>query len=68
MVVDFEDLDYISSAGLRVILKTTKTLKRTEGKIILCSMQDYVREVFEISGFDAFLPITGRMDDALEKF
>ena len=68
MVVDFEDLDYISSAGLRVILKTTKTLKRSEGKIILCSMQDYVREVFEIAGFDTFLPIAVRMDDALEKF
>ena len=68
MVVDFEDLDYISSAGLRVILKTTKTLKRSEGKIILCSLQDYVREVFEIAGFDAFLPITGKIDDALEKF
>ena len=68
MVVDFEDLDYISSAGLRVILKTTKALKRSDGKIILCSMQDYVREVFEIAGFDSFLPIAGKLDDALTKF
>jgi anti-sigma B factor antagonist len=68
MVMDFENLDYISSAGLRVILKTTKDLKRLDGKIILCSMQDYVREVFEISGFDALLPIVPTMDDALNTF
>jgi anti-sigma B factor antagonist len=68
MVMDFESLDYISSAGLRVILKTTKDLKRLDGKIILCSMQDYVREVFEISGFDALLPIVPTMDDALNTF
>ncbi|MBW1835521.1 MAG: STAS domain-containing protein [Deltaproteobacteria bacterium] len=68
MVVDFQDLDYISSAGLRVILKTTKDLKRVDGKIILYSMQDYVREVFEISGFDTFLPIVPTLDEALKKF
>ena len=68
MVVDFADLDYISSAGLRVILKATKALKRSEGSMILCSMQDYVKEVFEIAGFDAFLPIVSEVDDALNKF
>ncbi len=67
MVIDFEDLDYISSAGLRVILKTTKDLKRAEGRFILCAMKDYVREVFEISGFDTFLPIVNNTDEALKK-
>jgi len=68
MIIDFEDLEYLSSAGLRVILKTTKDLKRLEGKLVLCSMADYVREVFEISGFDSFLPITASRDEALKKF
>ena len=68
MIVDFKDLDYISSAGLRVILKATKALNREEGKIMLCSMQDYVKEVFEIAGFDSFLPIVGSMDEALTSF
>lgn len=66
LIVDFKEIDYISSAGLRVILKATKALKRDEGKIMLCSMQDYVKEVFEIAGFDTFLPIVATMDDALE--
>jgi anti-sigma B factor antagonist len=68
MVVDFKDLDYISSAGLRVILKATKAIKREDGRIMLCSMQDYVKEVFEIAGFDSFLPIVATMDDALKSF
>jgi anti-sigma B factor antagonist len=68
MIIDFRDLEYISSAGLRVILKATKALKREEGKMMLCDMQDYVKEVFEIAGFDSFLPIVGTMDDALQAF
>lgn len=64
VIIDFKDLDYISSAGLRVILKATKALKRENGKILLCAMQDYVKEVFEIAGFDAFLPIVPTLDDA----
>ena len=68
MILDFEDLDYISSAGLRVIMKTAKNLKQSEGMIVLCSMQDYVKEVFEIAGFDAYLPIVSTMDDALNQF
>lgn len=67
LVLDFENLEYISSAGLRVILKTTKDLKRKQGKLLLCSMQDYVREVFEIAGFDTFLPIAANLDDALKQ-
>ena len=67
MIVNFEELDYISSAGLRVVLKATKNLKRSDGSFVLCSMKDYVKEVFEISGFDTFLPIVSSMDEALSQ-
>ena len=65
IAVDFKELDYISSAGLRVILKATKAVSREDGKIMLCAMQDYVKEVFEIAGFDSFLPIVATVDEAL---
>jgi anti-sigma B factor antagonist len=68
IIMDFGALDYISSAGLRVILKATKDMKRLDGQIVLCALQDYVREVFEISGFDTLLPIVPTMDDAFKKF
>ena len=66
MILDFQELDYISSAGLRVILKATKNLKSAEGKLVLSEMQDYVKEVFEISGFDSFLPIEATLDEAVK--
>lgn len=68
IILDFKDLEYISSAGLRVVVKTTKNLKQSEGALVLCSMQDYVREVFEIAGFDSFLTIVPTLDNAMEKF
>jgi anti-sigma B factor antagonist len=68
MIIDFEALDYISSAGLRVVNKMLRQLKPNEGKLILCSMQDYVKEVFEIAGFDSFIPIVPNMDEALLNF
>lgn len=66
MVIDFKDIDYISSAGLRVILKATKALDVASGKLMLCAMQDYVKEVFEIAGFDTILPIAATLDEALK--
>jgi anti-sigma B factor antagonist len=64
----FKNIDYISSAGLSVLLKATKALKREDGKIMLCDMQNYVKEVFEITGIDSFLPIVDSMDDARNAF
>ena len=68
LIIDFKSLDYISSAGLRVLNKTTKKLKHTDGKLVLCSMADYIKEVFEITGFDSFLPIVTSFDEAISNF
>jgi len=51
LIVDFGEMEYISSAGLRVILATAKKLKTVNGSICLAGLQGPVREVFEISGF-----------------
>lgn len=67
LILNLEHLDYISSAGIRVMLKTTKDLKRMEGNIVLCSLQDYVREVFDIAGFDGYLNIENNLDGAMGK-
>ncbi|MEW5735664.1 MAG: STAS domain-containing protein [Thermodesulfobacteriota bacterium] len=65
VVVDFAGLDYIASAGMRVVLKAAKELKQKGGAIVLCSLKDYVKEVFEIAGFDSFLPLVATRTDAL---
>lgn len=51
VVVDFAELAYISSAGLRVVLMAAKRAKQAGGRLMLCSLSSVVREVFEISGF-----------------
>ena len=56
LVLDMEKLEYISSAGLRVILKTQKALTQKAG-LKLIHVSDDVREVFEITGFSDFLTI-----------
>ena len=65
MVIDFEDLEYISSAGIRVILKTVKKLEHSQGKLVLCALQDYVQEVFEIAGFDTYLTLEPTREKAV---
>lgn len=56
LTLDMEDLDYISSAGLRVILKTQKALEKKAG-LKLTHVSEAVREVFDITGFSDFLTI-----------
>lgn len=51
IVVDFGKLDYISSAGLRVLLMGAKKTQAGGGKVTLCALKPNIREVFEVSGF-----------------
>ena len=51
LLIDFDKLDYISSAGLRVLLLGAKRLQQSGGTIALCALNTSIREVFEISGF-----------------
>ena len=56
LVLDLESLEYISSAGLRVILKTQKTMN-AQGSMKLINVNDTVMEVFDITGFVDILTI-----------
>ena len=68
MIIDFSDLEYICSSGLRVIIQAAKKLKSLQGELVLCSMEDYIQEVFEISGFDTFLKIFASKEEAVNTF
>ncbi len=65
LVLDLGDLDYISSAGLRTILVVTKKLREKQGRLLLASLKNVVREVFEISGFSSIIPIFASVDTAI---
>lgn len=67
IVVDASQLEYLSSAGLRVFLVVAKRVKAAGGGLALHSLTDHVREVFEISGFVNVLTVVGSRDEALGK-
>ncbi|MFC1896576.1 STAS domain-containing protein [Thermodesulfobacteriota bacterium] len=66
LVVDCEGLEFVASAGFRVILRATRRLKKTEGMIVFCCIREYIREVFEMAGFDSFLPVAPNREEALK--
>ena len=68
IIVDFENLDYISSAGLHVVFEAHRRILREDGQVILCSMQKHIREIFKTAGIDDFVLILDNMDQALETF
>lgn len=56
VIFDFENLEYISSAGLRVLLSTQKIMNR-QGKMILHNVNSEINEIFEITGFSDILTV-----------
>lgn len=56
LVLDFKDLEYISSAGLRVILSVQKSMKHKGGMKVIHVNED-VMEIFEVTGFSEILTI-----------
>ena len=65
VILDVEQLSYISSAGLRVILLTAKSSRNQKAKFAVCSLSEPIREVFEISGFDKIMSIHTSQAEAL---
>ena len=66
-VVDFDGLDYISSAGLRGLLVTAKQLKGKGGQVRFANVKGTVKEVFDISGFGSIFQMDDTVAVALAK-
>ena len=65
IVLDFADVAYVSSAGLRVLLATAKRLRAGGGELRVCSLNETVKEVFDISGFSELFPVFSSARDAI---
>lgn len=64
-VVDFDQLDYISSAGLRALLLMGKLLKEKDGQVCFANVKGNVRSVFDMSGFTALFKMENSVTEAL---
>ena len=67
LVIDFSGVDYISSAGLRVMLSLAKRTKETQGRLFLTGMGDSVRQVFALAGFLPLFSVEPTAEAAVAK-
>jgi len=68
LLIDFAELEYISSAGLRVLLGTAKKLSTEQGEMRMCNMNDMVEEVFEVSGFSTIFKVFPTDSEAMSGY
>jgi len=65
MVINLEQTNYVSSAGLRIFLATAKKITASGGVVKLCSANDVVQEILDISGFSTILDVKKTEEEAL---
>ena len=68
LVVGMEQLEYISSSGLRVLLAALKKVRKQQGDIKLACLKTYIKEVFDIAGFTPLFTILDTEEDAVNSF
>lgn len=65
LLLDLAGLEYISSAGLRVLMLAWRQAKGREGTLVVCGLQPIVREIFQISRFDVVFHVVPDREAAL---
>lgn len=66
ILLDFEGLDLITSAGLRVLMIVAKTCEKQETEIVVAALQPIIENIFKISRFDSLITIFPTVKSALE--
>ena len=64
LLLDFTNIEYISSSGLRVILFTAKKTKSESRNLVLFGMKDKIKEIFDMTGFSPILNIVSTEEEA----
>lgn len=68
LIMNFAGVDYLSSAGMRLLLSVSKRLQDKTGKLVLAAVHPDVMEVIQMAGFDALLTIVEQESEAIEAF
>jgi anti-anti-sigma factor len=66
LVLNLENMDYVSSAGLRVLLVVAKKLGASNGKFALYGLKDHIKEVFDLAGFTDIFELFNTRAEALQ--
>ena len=67
LILNFEKVDYISSAGLRIAIYVSKHIKKISGNLVICSLNENIKKIFEISGLYRLFKVTSNLEDALKQ-
>ena len=65
LLFDLGALEYLRSSVLRVILNAVKEIKQKQGKVVLCCLQGYANEIFEVNYRNNSIPITESVESGL---
>lgn len=68
ILLNLQNVDYVSSAGLRIILLGSKLLQGNQGELKVCCVEGEVKRVLEISGFDSLIRMYNTEAEALSAF
>ena len=66
LLFDLSALEYLRSSVLRVILNAIKEVNRQSGRVVLCCLNGYVKEIFEVNRFQDTFTITDSVESGLE--
>jgi anti-anti-sigma factor len=66
LLLDFSKVEYLSSAGMRLLLSASKKIKSKDGKLVIFSIHDDVLDIIKLAGFDKILNICRTELDALQ--
>ena len=65
IIIDLSDTGFVSSAGLRIFLSTAKQLTAKGGVFKICSPNDVVKEILDMSGFSTILDVRSNLEEAV---
>jgi anti-anti-sigma factor len=65
VLLDLSRIEYISSAGFRILLLAAKRADETESRLVLCGVSGRVRHLFDLGGFIDLFPIAGSRDEGI---
>lgn len=68
LLIDMQHVDYLSSAGMRLLLSLAKKLQSLQGKLVICSIAENVLEVIKMAGFHLILTIAPTRQAGLQSF
>jgi anti-sigma B factor antagonist len=63
--LDCQEVEFISSSALRILLSGLKKVKRNQGTIVLAAMSDQIKEVFDLAGFLELFAVHNTCEEAL---